>query len=323
VAWFAGIPERGQIFLLESSRVCHVSRYAKASRQAYFFFLIMVCQFSHSRIFAHTLASALALTLAACATLPGPDPVAEGLTHEPPLTSPWAKDSGVSIAADNGTVKGATVLPPVASSHWAHYRLPGKQPTDFRFAALEGRNAMAARADASASMLRRQVRVEAPDLGSARFSWKVPDLIASADMAHRDFDDSPVRIVLAFEGDRAGFSANNAMLNELTRALTGEEMPYAVMMYVWSKQRPVGAVIPSPRTDRIRKLVVESGAQRLHHWVDYERDVARDFEQVFGEPPGALVGIGIMTDTDNTRTKAMAWYGPLQLVQRSRVTARP
>ena len=182
---------------------------------------------------------------------------------------------------------------------------------------------MMAQADASASMLRREVRVEAADLGAVRFSWKVPDLIASADMAHRDFDDSPVRIVLAFEGDRGRFSAKNAMLNELTRALTGEEMPYAVMMYVWSKQRPQGEVIHSPRTDRIRKLVVESGVQRLHDWVDYERNIARDFEQVFGEPPGALVAIGIMTDTDNTRTKATAWYGPLQVVQGTGSSVQP
>ena len=283
----------------------------------------MTRPFHCRRIFAPLLVFALVLGLAACASLPGTDTTAEGLGHERPLTSPWAQESGVSADAATRTGKAATVLPHVASSHWAHYRLPGKQPTDFRFAVLDGRNAIAAQADASASMLRRKVRVEALDLGSARFSWKVPELIASADMAHRDFDDSPVRVVLAFEGDRARFSAKNAMLNELTLALTGEEMPYAVMMYVWSKQRPVGAVIHSPRTDRIRKLVVESGEAQLHRWIDYERDVARDFEQVFGEPPGALVGIGIMTDTDNTRTKATAWYGPLQLMQRSRVTARP
>ena len=69
----------------------------------------------------------------------------------------------------------------------------------------------------------------------------------------------------------------------------------------------------NPRTDRIRKLVVESGPQRLSRWLDYERNVRADFEQAFGEPPGALVGIGIMTDTDNTQSQARAWYGPLNL----------
>lgn len=268
-----------------------------------------------TRLMARAGGCALVFGLAACTTLPVPDALPDSDGREASLSSPWAQSSGVRT--------GNPLRAKSDARHWAHFRLPGKQPTLFRSAVLDGRNAIMAQADASASMLRREVRVEAADLGAVRFSWKVPDLIASADMSHRDFDDSPVRIVLAFEGDRGRFSAKNAMLNELTRALTGEEMPYAVMMYVWSKQRQLGEVIQSPRTDRIRKLVVESGVQRLHDWVDYERDIARDFEQVFGEVPGALVAIGIMTDTDNTRTQATAWYGPLQVVQSARPAQNP
>ena len=79
------------------------------------------------------------------------------------------------------------------------------------------------------------------------------------------------------------------------------------------QQREPGALITSPRTDRIRKLVVQSGSKQLNQWLDYERDIRADFERAFGEAPGALVGIGIMTDSDNTRTTTRAWYGPLRL----------
>ena len=94
-------------------------------------------------------------------------------------------------------------------------------------------------------------------------------------------------------------------------------MPYATLMYVWSNTRPVGTVLKSARTDRIRKLVVESGRNNLNAWLDYERDIAADFEQAFGERPGALVGIGVMTDSDNTRTTAQAWYGAVTLAAAS------
>jgi hypothetical protein len=60
--------------------------------------------------------------------------------------------------------------------------------------------------------------------------------------------------------------------------------------------------------------VVESGAGRLNQWINYERDIRADYEKAFGEPPGALIGIGIMTDSDNTRSHAQAWYGPIQLI---------
>jgi hypothetical protein len=162
-------------------------------------------------------------------------------------------------------------------------------------------------------MLRKTLHVPADQLKALAFTWQVPHLIANADMAQRDFDDSPVRLVLAFEGDRNQFSAKNAMLNELTQVITGQPMPYATLMYVWCNKRPVDTVIQNPRTDRIRKIVVESGSGRLNQWLTYERNIRADFEKAFGEAPGALVGIGLMTDTDNTRSKALAWYGPIEL----------
>jgi hypothetical protein len=132
-------------------------------------------------------------------------------------------------------------------------------------------------------------------------------------MTQRDSDDSPVRVVLAFEGDRSKFSAKNAMLSELALALTGEPLPYATLMYVWGSHSAPESVLINTRTDRIRKVVIESGPARLDRWLDYERDIRADYEKAFGEAPGALVGIAIMTDSDNTRQKAKAWYGPLRL----------
>lgn len=178
---------------------------------------------------------------------------------------------------------------------------------------LDGRNAVLGESDSAASMLRQHLRVEPSDLGKLGFSWKVPQMITGADMTQRDSDDSPVRVVLAFEGDRSNFSAKNAMLSELALALTGEPLPYATLMYVWGSHSAPESVLINTRTDRIRKVVIESGPARLDRWLDYERDIRADYEKAFGEAPGALVGIAIMTDSDNTRQKAKAWYGPLRL----------
>lgn len=223
------------------------------------------------------------------------------------------KDEPVAVAAIAQTPWGRASLPQLDDKPWQRLLLPGKRATQFESVQIEGRAAMAATADASASMVRKQVHVPASALGQLSFSWKVPALIAGADMAARDADDAPVRLVLAFEGDRSRFSAKNAMLSELARALTGEEMPYATLMYVWCNSRAPGSVILNPRTDRIRKIVVESGPGGLGQWRDYERDVRADFVRAFGEEPGALVAVGIMTDSDNTGSHVRAWYGPLSL----------
>lgn len=237
-----------------------------------------------------------AALLAGCSTVP--------VAHSPPEigSSPWAAESAGS---------GRPVSPQAAV--WRHLTFPGKSPTKFSYMRKDGRDAVAVMAASSASMLRSKVRIEPAELGSVKFSWNVPQLIAGADLASREDDDSPVRVVLIFEGDRSRLSARDALLSELVHTLTGEPMPYATLMYVWCNQRAPGTLIKSPRTDRVRTMVVESGAKKLNQWLDYERNIRADYERAFGEAPGALTGIGIMTDSDNTRTTAQAWYGPVRL----------
>lgn len=200
---------------------------------------------------------------------------------------------------------------------WQHCTFPGKKPTAYHAMLLDGRQVIRSEAKSSASMLRQSLRVEPGELSKLSFSWKVPALIQGADLTHRDMDDSPVRLVLAFDGDRSRFSAKNAMLSELVLTLTGEPLPYATLMYVWSNHSAVESVIINTRTDRIRKLVLESGPMQLDRWLDYERDIKADYEKAYGEAPGALVGIGIMTDSDNTRQQTRAWFGPVSLQSRT------
>ena len=202
---------------------------------------------------------------------------------------------------------------PADKSLWEAVALPGKLRSAFRVEQRGDRLGLKTESAGSVSLLRQRVQIEPAHLGRLVFEWQVANLIEGADMTQRETEDSPARLVLAFDGDRSRWSAKNAMLSELTRALTGEDMPYATLMYVWSNQHPVGTVIVNPRTDRIRKIVVESGAGHLNQWQRYERNIAADFEKAFGEAPGALQGLAIMTDTDNTQGKTQAWYGEIRL----------
>lgn len=196
---------------------------------------------------------------------------------------------------------------------WQAMRLPGKLLTAYRVAPQGPRYALLAEAASSASMLRQALHIHPDQLGALQFDWRVDQLIPGADMRQRDAEDSPVRLIMVFEGDRQRFSAKNNMLSELTLSLTGEPLPYATLMYVWCNDCPAESVIVNPRTDRIRKLAVESGAERVGQWLNYRRDIRADFKKAFGEEPGALLGLAIMTDTDNTRSTTRAWYGTIRL----------
>lgn len=207
-------------------------------------------------------------------------------------------------------------MTPAVTVPWTPMLWPGKKNVPFVATSYGGRAALHVRADRSMSVLRQRL-VDAPlQPKGIRFSWRVDGVLRGADIGVAGQDDAPVRVVLAFDGDRSRLTAKSRMQSELSRALLGEDMPYATLTYVWCNSRPIGTVLVSPRTDRVRKIVVESGAGRVGQWLDYQRDVVKDFREAFGEEPGPLIGIALMTDADNTGEQINAWYGALRLSSR-------
>jgi hypothetical protein len=192
---------------------------------------------------------------------------------------------------------------------WSVQRLPGKRVTEYTPAARAGQKCTQARANRSASLWRRVLRLEPEAWRTLRFSWWVDTLTPEATVADADRDDASARLVLAFDGDASRLSRRNQMMFDLAQTLTGEAPPYATLMYVWDATAPIGTVVTSSRSDRIRKIVIESGPARLQRWRHYERDAQADFLAAFGEAPGALIGVAFMTDADNTQSQAEACYG--------------
>lgn len=258
--------------------------------------------------------------LTACSVLPLPPvmPVPSGAAAETHDDGP--ADAGPSAQPMHSAAARRAVhrlfKTPETVREWAPWVLPGKAFAPFEAVDVQGRAALVVAAERSVSILRQQTDTAPVQVGRLAFSWKIDGLAPGADLTDAQHEDSPVRIVLAFDGDRARLAPRVHRLSELTRLLTGEPLPYASLVYVWSNTEPVGTVLVNPRTDRIRKLVVESGAGPLGRWRDHERDVHADFLQVFGEPPGPLVAVALMTDTDNTQSRLKAWYGALTLSPR-------
>jgi Protein of unknown function (DUF3047) len=196
---------------------------------------------------------------------------------------------------------------------WAVYRWPGKQIAAFVPDTVRDRDALRVDSRSSVSVLRQRFERALQQPLRLRFAWKAQTLPQGANLHHANQADSAVRVVLAFDGDRSRLSERQHRLSELALALTGEAMPYATLVYVWSENDPVGTVISSARTDRIRKLVVSSGRTQLNTWLDHDRDVQADYRKAFGEEAGPLLHVALMSDTDNTRTAARVWFGALDL----------
>ncbi len=235
----------------------------------------------------------VAVLLAACQTLP-PD-----ADDEPRAAAPT-----VDATATQALFPG-----------WVPRPMPGKRWAAFEPVEQSGRAGVQVLARASLSILRKKLDTPLPGPWGLDFSWWVERALPDADLADAAVSDAVARVALSFGGDRGRFSPRDHLMSEMALVMTGEDLPYATLVYVWSNKAPVGTVVPNPRTARIRYLVVNQGAEKLGQWVHHERDVHADFVKAFGEPPGPLLSMGLMTDTDNTGAATRTVYGPVLLKQ--------
>jgi hypothetical protein len=146
-----------------------------------------------------------------------------------------------------------------------------------------------------------------------RWRWKVENLLAKADVGRKQGDDYPARIYVAFAYDPGRASVGQRMRYEAARVLYGEYPPHAGLNYIWEGKLPAGTIVPNAFTDRVRMIVVESGAGRLGQWAEYERDIYDDYRRAFDEEPPRISGIAIMTDADGTGESAVTYYGDIFL----------
>lgn len=192
---------------------------------------------------------------------------------------------------------------------------PSKTETNYALDRVDDRTVLRARADSSASGL--FVPLGNPGEGRVpgklRWSWKTAGIVLDADNARGAREDAPLRIFAAFDGDKSALPLKDQLMDEMARLISGREMPYSTLMYIWGRERPEGTVIPNPHTDRVRMIVVDSGTGNANRWRCHERDLREDYRRAFGREPGKLLAIGLMTDTDNTRSQVEAWYGDILL----------
>jgi hypothetical protein len=227
--------------------------------------------------------------------------------------------------ATSGPEVPATVALPQVNSFSAHHpgdRLPSgwqpwtlsrfKRPTEYRLVDYQGRTVVRARARASASGLVHPLELDPRQHPYLHWHWKVEQLIAKADNTQKHLEDSPVRLVVSFGGDHDQLPLADRMFFDNVRLLTGQQLPYATLMYIWENRAPLDSVIDNRHTGRIKMIVAESGRERLGRWQEVTRNVLADYRRAFGEEPGPIIGIGIMTDSDNTGDNAHAWYGDIE-----------
>jgi hypothetical protein len=196
---------------------------------------------------------------------------------------------------------------------WEPVRLTDrKKLTDYSLTDVDGIVVLHARAAGAASGLAQFTKFDIRSAPVVDWRWKVSALVEGADNRVAAKEDSPVRLLFAFDGDKSRLPFVERAIFYVTEKLSGRQLPYALLQYVWADTIPVGTVIEHPYTRRVRMLVVASGPGGVGKWQSLSRNVFDDFRHAFAEEPGDLVGVGVLTDTDNTGGSVEAWYGDIR-----------
>ena len=197
---------------------------------------------------------------------------------------------------------------------WAHQPLSKlKRDTVYKVERAEGRAVLRASADAAASMYVAPVKPAMSGAATLSWDWKTDALVPGADNRDKSREDAPLRVLVAFDGDVKTLPDAEQKRFSRAKTLTGRQPPYAVVMYVWSDQVPVGTVIPSAHTSQVKMLAIASGADGLGRWQSVQRNLVEDYRRAYGAEPGPVLGVAVMTDTDNTGIKAVGEYANIRL----------
>ncbi len=239
-------------------------------------------------------ACALALLASACA-------------HSPANTKPAARQVTPFSSAKPGDPFPGGWQPLLFSKFRA--------PTKFELVDDAGATVAHATSENSSSVMMENLDVDPSQLPILTWRWKAPRLVPGANSTSRKTEDAPVRLIIAFDGDKDKLSFSDQMTFAETRALLGIEPPYATLEYTWGDGAPKETVIENGWNKRIRLLLARSGAEQLGEWVTETRNIAEDFRRAFGAEPGRILSIGIHCDSDATETKSEGFFGDIKFLR--------
>jgi hypothetical protein len=186
-----------------------------------------------------------------------------------------------------------------------------KKLTEYRLVDDAGVVVLHAVSAQAASAVGQYTAIDLEKTPVVEWRWKINHLINTADMESARTEDSPVRLVFAFDGDVKKLPFADRASGAVAKSLSGKDLPFATLMYVWANAAPVDKIIRNPHTGQIRMIVASSGGAGVGKWQSLSRNLREDYKRAFGEYPGKMLSYGVMTDTDNTGESVEAWYGDI------------
>ena len=161
--------------------------------------------------------------------------------------------------------------------------------TIYTLGSNENGNFLKAVAENAASGLGKQVKIDLNKTPFINITWKVEKDLAGIKENTKKGHDFAARVFVIKKTGATPLS--NRAIN-----------------YVFSSNNEIGFNSPSPYTKKSIDNVLSSTKQNLNEWVTVKANVKEDFKKFHNLDVNDLDGVAIMTDTDNSKKKSVAFY---------------
>ena len=153
----------------------------------------------------------------------------------------------------------------------------------------ENGNFLKAVADNGASGLGKEIKINLNKTPFLNITWKIEKDLSGIKEDTKKGHDFAAR-VFVIKKTGATFLSNRAI------------------NYVFSSNDDVGLNWPSPYTKKSIDKVLSSTKESLNQWVTVKVNVKEDFKKFHNLDVNELDGLAIMSDTDNSKKKSIAYY---------------
>ena len=153
----------------------------------------------------------------------------------------------------------------------------------------ENGNFLKAEADNAASGLGKEIKIDLNKTPYINITWKIEKDLPGIKENTKKGHDFAARV---FAVKKTGATPlSNRAIN-----------------YVFSSNNEIGFSSPSPYTKKSIDNVLASTKNNINEWVTVKANVKEDFKKFHDLNVNELDGLAIMSDTDNSKMKAIAYY---------------
>ena len=164
-----------------------------------------------------------------------------------------------------------------------------KGETSWSLGSNENGSFIKAEAEGKGSGLGKEVQIDLSKTPFINITWKIEKDLSGIIKKSKKGHDYAARVFVIKKTGSTAFS--NRAIN-----------------YVFSSNNNVDENWPSPYTKKSIDYVLSSTKKNLNTWVTVKANVKKDFMKLHGLDVKDLSGVAIMTDTDNSKLKAVSYY---------------